>query len=274
MAPKIAQTARGLVEYRLEGTGPTVMVLNGGHCSRDTRPSHERLARQGYSVLTPSRPGYDATPSATGRSAQAAADALAALLDTLRLAAVSVIGISAAGPTALALAQRHPQRVSKLVLESAVTWPWDAATRRGSTLLFGPSEQVTWGLLRWMLRLAPRLVIRPMMRALTTLDVDAVLGRMSADDLEFVKRIFATSRSGTGFSNDLGHTVPDLTGIRVPVLAMYSPHDRAVPPRHAQRIAADVPHSAVVEVPADSHLLWIGPQAPQVWERRLAFLQV
>ena len=62
MLQKTAITSKGPIEYRLEGAGPTVVVLNGGHCSRDTRLSHERLTLHGYSVLTPSRPGYDSTP--------------------------------------------------------------------------------------------------------------------------------------------------------------------------------------------------------------------
>src|SRR3990172_3139058 len=85
MSQAIAKTVKGPVEYRLEGNGPTVMVLNGGHCSRESRLSHERLAEHGFSVLTPSRPGYDSTPSEVGRTAQQAADALAALMDSLQI---------------------------------------------------------------------------------------------------------------------------------------------------------------------------------------------
>lgn len=44
MTQNIARTSKGPFEYRLEGSGPTIMVLNGGHCSRDTRLSHEKLA--------------------------------------------------------------------------------------------------------------------------------------------------------------------------------------------------------------------------------------
>src|SRR3989442_208919 len=132
MAQMIAKTAKGSMEYRFDGSGSTVVVLNGGHCSRETRLSHEKLTEYGFSVLTPSRPGYDSTSSEVGKSAQAAANALAALLDTLQLATVDVIGISAAGPTALAFVQQHPNRVRKLVLESAVTTDWDEQTKRRS----------------------------------------------------------------------------------------------------------------------------------------------
>lgn len=61
MTQQMIRTSKGLIEYRKEGEGPTIMVLNGGHCSRATRLSHERLADHGFSVLTPSRPGYDNT---------------------------------------------------------------------------------------------------------------------------------------------------------------------------------------------------------------------
>ncbi|MGH2605017.1 MAG: alpha/beta fold hydrolase, partial [Anaerolineales bacterium] len=97
MRQTIANTAKGPIEYRFEGRGPTVMVLNGGHCSRETRLSHENLTTEGFSVLTPSRPGYDDTPPDGGRTAQEAADLLAALLDSLQILVVDVVGISAAG---------------------------------------------------------------------------------------------------------------------------------------------------------------------------------
>src|SRR4029453_11091823 len=112
----IARTSKGPIEYRFEGNGPTIVILNGGHCSRETRLSHEKLTEHGFSVLTPSRPGYDSTPAEVGKSAQAAADALAALLDTLQMATVDMISISAAGPTALAFVQQYPSRVRKLIL--------------------------------------------------------------------------------------------------------------------------------------------------------------
>jgi pimeloyl-ACP methyl ester carboxylesterase len=260
------------MEYRLEGRGPAVLVLNGGHCSRTTRLSHERLAQEGFSVLTPSRPGYDATPADTGRTAQAAADALAALLDTLQIAQADVIGISAAGPTALALAQRHPGKVRKLILESAVSLAWAERTKRQSRLGFGRTERLTWGMLRLALRLAPMTVMRTVVQELTTLDIQAVMRRMRPPDLLFVRRMLEASRSGSGFLLDLEHEVADLSGVQAPVLAMYSPHDKAVPPRHAQRVAREVPQCELYEVPSDSHLIWIGTHAARVWQKRLAFL--
>jgi pimeloyl-ACP methyl ester carboxylesterase len=268
----IAKTRKGPIEYRLEGSGPTVMVLNGGHCSRDSRLSHEQLTNDGFSVLTPSRPGYDSTPADVGKSAQAAADALAALLDTLQIAVVDVIGISAAGPTALAFVQQHPGRVRKLILESAVTTDWDPQTKRRSRIGFGRAAKVTWAIMHTMLRLFPMLTIKVLLHDLTILDVNLVLKRMSPDDLVFVKRMLQTSQSSTGFLNDIEHRVDHLATITKPVLVMYSPHDATVSSRNARRVANEIATSELYEVPADTHLIWIGHSAKDVWQKRLSFL--
>src|SRR5262249_14639391 len=269
----IANTPYGSIEYRLEGKGPVVMVLNGGHCSRDTRLTHEKLAQHGFTVLTPSRPGYDDTPTAVGRSAQSAADAMAALVDSLRIAQVSTIGISAAGPTALAFAQRHPERTKSIILESAVTTAWDETVKRGARLVFGRMERLTWAMVRLGLRLSPRVMLKAMLGGLTTLNPDNVLRRMSQEDIAFFTRMLQTMRSGTGFLNDLEHRVDDLHAIHVPVLAIYSPHDRNVPPSNAQRIAREVAGSELFETPADTHLIWIGRYAEDVWQKRRGILQ-
>jgi pimeloyl-ACP methyl ester carboxylesterase len=275
MSHKIAQTAKGPIEYRFEGTGPTILVLNGSHCSRESRLSHEHLSEQGFSVLTPSRPGYDSTPSDVGRTAQEAADAMAALLDTLQIATADVIGMSGSGPTALAFALRHPGRIRKLIIESAVTtvWPEDKKVKRTARLVFGRAERVTWGLIKLVLRLAPMTMMRVMLQAMTTLDAHEVIQRMSLDDLRFAHRLLATSQSGTGFMNDLEHRVDDLSGITAPVLVMHSPYDKSVPLKNAHRVAAEVAMCELFEVPADTHLIWIGSLAHDVWQKRLSFLQ-
>ena len=272
MAQMIAKTAKGPMEYRFEGSGSTVVVLNGGHCSRETRLSHEKLTEYGFSVLTPSRPGYDSTPSEVGESAQAAADALAALLDALQLSTVDVIGISAAGPTALAFVQQYPNRVRKLVLESAVTTDWDEQAKRRSRIGFGRAAKVTWAVMHIMLKLFPTVIIKALLHDLTILDVNMVVKRMSPDDLVFIKCMLQTSQASTGFLNDIEHKVDQLATITKPVLVMYSPNDGTVSPKNARRIASEIAACELYEVPSDTHLIWIGNSAKDVWQKRLSFL--
>ncbi|MBE9063170.1 alpha/beta fold hydrolase [cf. Phormidesmis sp. LEGE 11477] len=268
----IAETAKGPIEYRLEGIGPTVVVLNGGHCSRESRFSHEKLAACGFSVLTPSRPGYDSTPSSVGETARTAADAIALLLDQLQISTVDMIGISAAGPTALAFAQQHSERLRKLVLESAIATAWDEPIKRRSRLLFGRTQRLTWAVTRLALKLAPKLTVQTMMRELTTLPVKPVMQQMGQHDFRFICQMLKTSQSGTGFMNDIEHYLDSLDGITAPTLVMYSPHDSVVLPKHAKRIAASVKNCECYEVPADSHLIWIGRFSKDVWYKRLSFL--
>jgi len=272
VSQNIAKTIKGPIEYRLEGSGPTIVVLNGGHCSRDTRLSHEKLTEHGFSVLTPSRPGYDSTPSEVGTTAQAAADAIAALLDTLQISAVHVISISAAGPTALAFVQQHPGRVRKLVLESAVATDWDEQMKKRARIGFGRAAKVTWGFMHLMLKLFPTVIIKVLLHDLTVLDANTVLQRMSPEDLAFVKRMLQTSQASTGFLLDIEHRVNNLAAIDKPVLVMYSPNDATVSPRNARRLAKEIGTCELFEVPSDTHLIWIGTHAQEVCEKRLSFL--
>jgi pimeloyl-ACP methyl ester carboxylesterase len=72
---------------------------------------------------------------------------------------------------------------------------------------------------------------------------------------------------------DIEHRVDNLTSISAPVLVMYSPHDRTVSPKNAQRIAEEITTSELYAVPSDTHLIWIGNTANDVWQKRLAFLK-
>ena len=235
--------------------------------------SHEQLTAEGFSVLTPSRPGYDDTPPDVGRTAQEAADALAALLDALQVPTANVIGISAAGPTALAFAQRHPSRTRRLILESAMATDWDEQTKRRARVGFGRAEKVTWAIMHLLLKLFPTAMIKVLLHDLTILDVDEVIRRMSPGDLDFIKRMIQTSQSGTGFMNDIEHRVDNLAAITRPVLVMYSPNDKTVSPKNAYRVASEVATCELYEAPSDTHLIWIGKSATDVWQKRLSFLR-
>jgi hypothetical protein len=46
-----------------------------------------------------------------------------------------------------------------------------------------------------------------------------------------------------------------------------------VPPEHAERLASLFPDHERIELDADTHLIWLGPTATEVWEKRLRFLR-
>ena len=267
----VAHTPHGPIEYRLTGSGPAVMVLKGGHSSRDTRLGHERLAQHGFTVLEPSRPGYDRTPANVGRSAAAAADALAELLDGLGIGRAYLIAISAAGHTGIELARRHPERIDRVSFECAVALPWPAVIRRGGRLLFGPLQRAVWGAVRTGLRLAPSLTLRVQLAPLTTLNSAQVVREMDSTTRERYIAVYRSLWSGQGFLCDLEHDSPSTLALPQPALILSGAHDPSVPPAHAARLTTLCPNHERIEVEAETHFIWFGHAAEEVWDRRLAF---
>ncbi len=63
MKSHIAQTSRGPVEYILLGSGPVVLLCHGTSSDCYSTQGFEALVQAGFSLLSPSRPGYGRTPS-------------------------------------------------------------------------------------------------------------------------------------------------------------------------------------------------------------------
>ena len=72
--------------------------------------------------------------------------------------------------------------------------------------------------------------------------------------------------------NDIEHKADDLATIGKPVLVMYSPNDATVSPKKARRLESEIATCELYEVPSDTHLIWIGDSAKDVWMKRLSFL--
>jgi len=274
---RIVQTKQGPIEYRTVGQGPAVLVLNGGHTNCNSPLGHEQFfLDQGYQLLIPSRPGYGKTPSSTGKTAEAFADALINFLDLLHLDQVIVAGISAAGPTALQLAGRHPQRVSKVILQNAVIegkFP-KGLTRVGAYLLFNPVvERWTWAAFRAFGRVAPQAALRSMMRSLSSLPPDQVMATMSPAQQQAALALLLASRSGSGFLHDMHHHCGDLGRITAPTLIITSKYDGSIDPSHAVFALDHILHAELFLSPAESHLLWFSSYDDEIQAKMRAFLQ-
>lgn len=260
----------GTVEYRFEEvTEKTILILHGGHMHAGLSIGEEAFLAGGYSVLVVSRPGYGGTDLPVSASPAEFSDVVIALCDRLGIERLSaVVGISAGGPFATALAANHPGFAERVILQAAVgplSWP-DALTRHMGQVIFGPPlEKITWAATRALFsRLSEDTGLRLMLGGLSTLPGKKVVESLSEDHRTGMLELFRQMRSGSGFRNDLkAMREPAALMPRQPALVIHSRHDGSVPFAHALALHRSLPNSQLAETSAASHLIWFSPD----WER-------
>ena len=160
MKTKTTRLEKGNIEYTLKGDGPVILNLHGGHSNSQENFGYQPLLDAGYSILTPSRPGYGRTDVEIGKTAADTADSLIELLDCLEIDQVYLIGVSAGGPTAIYLASKYSTRVEKLVLESAASKAWlnqnDLEYKVGKIIFNSKFQKLTWFVLRKLANNLPK----------------------------------------------------------------------------------------------------------------------
>lgn len=116
-------TVNGLpLYYELHGSGNPLVLLHGGGSTIRSSFGQilPRLARK-YRVVAVELQAHGHTPDRDQPlSFEQDADDVAALLDHLGMDHAAILGFSNGGTTALQVAIRHPARVAKLVLASAL----------------------------------------------------------------------------------------------------------------------------------------------------------
>lgn len=251
----------GELEYASTGDpGPVVLFFHGAMGGAD-----QPLRLDGFRVLTPSRPGYMGTDLAVGRTLPQAASSYAELLDSLGVQRVSVVGLSAGGPTALSFASRYPERVSGLVLVSAISKerprpvPERGGFARWTDVLIG--EGFSDWLLSRLLRQFPKLVLYdPESENLSAADIG--LMRSSPDTLAHIADVFSkkfafNARRYAGFVNDrilygrMGE--PDLP-ITAPTLVIHGTADRDVSFDHAESVVRRIPGAVLFPLEGVGHI--------------------
>ena len=163
---RVVPTRAGPIEYAERGFGAPVLIVHGAGGGFDQgMEMFGLLARPGLRLIAVSRFGYLRTPLPDDASPAAQADAHAALLDALRIAAVSVVAASAGAPSAMEFAIRHPLRCQALVLVVPLAWrpameaPGDTVPSRLKQALVAAvtrSNAAFWA----CARVAPSLLVR------------------------------------------------------------------------------------------------------------------
>ena len=124
MDNQIMNTKLGEIEYCTIGKGIPVLFVHGGHSNCNETLCHKGFDLENFQLITPSRPGYGKTPLSDNKNPRQTADLIMELLKGLSVDNIIVYGISAGGLTAIELAGNYPNKVSKLILASAVSKKW------------------------------------------------------------------------------------------------------------------------------------------------------
>ncbi len=278
MQSQIIQTSKGPIEYTLLGNGPVVLVCHGTSANCFSTEGTADLTQAGFSVLTPSRPGYGRTPLQAGQTAEQAAEALVSLLDGLGIQSCSVAAISGGGPTGVALAAGYPQRVKRLALVAAVTRPEDRPNEpayKNQATFYGPLHGLTWGMLGLLSHLSPRSMARQTLAVFSTHDPEEGLSRLSAEDVATICKFYQNTSSRRGALNDATHTVGRdlLHKVRQPTLVIHSREDNSVPFSHAEWSLQNIPQAELCEAGFTGHFFWIGPDFPPIHQRMVEFFR-
>lgn len=293
---RIAQTARGPVEYAMVGRGPVVLLLHGGAGGFDQAVvmGEDLGIPSAFTLLAPSRVGYLGTPLETGKTPEEGADAMAALLDALEVSDVAVLGISGGGPTALQFTLRHPHRVRALVMMVAIsgrhTQP-ERTTKGIGRLLFYDSgmwlvDFACWLMFVQVARFRPSLAAKWMFKASETLDAAAIKARVAQvmkhpHQIAWISMLWAhllpLSARKVGLDNDLKQfaqiPVYPLERITCPTLVIHGRLDGNVPFEHAQFVADTVPQAELFVVEGAGHLIWLSEHAERVRSKTMDFLR-
>jgi pimeloyl-ACP methyl ester carboxylesterase len=121
-------TSFGSIELMDVGSGFPVLSIHGTGGGFDQGLAlADGLLDAGYRVIAPSRFGYLGAPIPERTDALAQAEAFAELLDQLAVDRAIVMGASAGAITALAFAERYPERTAALLLMVPAFYPTEQA---------------------------------------------------------------------------------------------------------------------------------------------------
>ncbi len=258
----IAQTAAGPIEYTISGSGPVVLGLHGSMGGYDqTQALARAIAPAGITMLSVSRPGYLRTPISVGRTPAQEADAYVALLDSLGIQRVAVIGGSGSGPASLEFAIRHPDRCWGLILISPIVEQqgmahFTAWQRYWFTHSFGDKNSYR----------SAKMIERDPAKAIAMMAPETM--KEIAGDPEKValakalaETSFPMSLREVGTMNDVAGVNPiskhALASIRVPALILHGAHDEWAPLATAKMAAETIPGARIVVYPNGDHLFFI-----------------
>lgn len=285
----LQETPLGNIEYAMRGSGPVIVGMHGAPGGYDQVFAHlPELLEEDFTLLGWSRPGYLRTPLEVGKTIDQQADALAALLDALAIKKVGIYGMSAGGPTALAFAMRHPERVWGLVMECAISQHYSVHSNNAMQNIFSKLLFNDFGMWLWdrFAKSSPKSTVRQLIAmesSLTPKQAVELLDHVMEDPkkieyaIDMIESTCPISLRKAGLHNDIEQcsslSFLPLQTLQCPTLIMHGTADADVPIQHAEFLATFIPGAEFCRVEGGFHLLKLSDQADQLQMTKLNFLK-
>lgn len=213
--PDSRMVQRDRISVEVVGSGPDVVLIPGLSSSRDTWRATAQRLRGRYRLHLVQVAGFAGEP-VRANAAGAVFDPVLAEIDAY-CAGLSrppvVMGHSLGGTLGLALAERHPEHLSKLLIVDAL--PFYGVLMGGPTATADTVRPITAGILSRPASPMPEAQARAMAAQMVTApaDVDRVVGWMAASDPNVTVRAMTDDM--------LADLRPGLAAVRTPVTVLY-----------------------------------------------------
>lgn len=233
--------------YDDNGHGLPVVLIHGFPlCRKMWRPQVEALVRAGYRVITPDLPGFGESPPLDGPvGMDAYADAVIDLLDRLEIEQAVIGGMSMGGYVLLNLVERYSQRILAalyLVTRAAAD---DSAgkVRRGD--MAGAVSGGDYGVVPATFE---KLLFAP--------DIPRKRPKLIAEVRTWMEMASPEGTIGGLLAmRDRKDCLAQLPAFTIPALVIGAGADSAVPPAHAEALAAGLPDAELHILSGGGHLV-------------------
>lgn len=286
----IAQTSMGAIEYISIGEGPIILFSHMGGSGYDNVYLFEEIAKAGFRIICPSRPGYLRTPLTEKSDFIYQADLFVELLQHLNIKEkVFVMGYSSGGPAAIEFALRYPRKTKGLVLHSAISKKFSTIDEmnENSKLLSIMLSNAWQDILCWgysvTTNVLPKRVVGEILKRGTTFDHSYC--KLAANELmqdnstiilleKFEASTVPLSRRTDGLNNDLKWAAqfePNLKRLRVPVLVTHSKVDKIINVAHSEHFKKEVPKAELFVYQGYGHSIFLGESWKTLIDRTTSF---
>lgn len=174
------------------------------------------------------------------------------------------------------MAGNYPNKVSKLILASAVSKKWldeQGKIYKTAKKMFNPKiEKIVWGMVRFFSSIFPNMIAKNFYPQFSKNPVH----KLKKVDIKELVSTMKFYNSKMGFLNDIDQNINDeiITKIKCPTLIIHSENDSSVPLEHA-KYSNQMITSSIIEILQNDwgHLFWIGADSKSSIEKTIEFIK-